>query len=258
MRKINVTFGSIEALFTHAYSILYELDDFTCLFDYKPKIESLEEGIVYHSDILTRAFESQSIQNVKFLIDKGMKLDKLEDHGKKLLHRAFNCNNIEIFEYLIQNGCEIDLNDDIFYNSEHKKDFKFALFLYFFREKTNINDKYAYGMLKFHPIELMPFCLYGYFNEEELIAIFESLFDIGFDFNETSIIILNILNKYEFNHKYLDNSKFTQLMPCIYQKGIKPKLIKYFVNKFKQKIGYERLQEEIVKIGSQCLYSSQK
>jgi hypothetical protein len=29
MRKINVTFGSIEALFAHAYSILYELDDFT-------------------------------------------------------------------------------------------------------------------------------------------------------------------------------------------------------------------------------------
>ena len=90
--------------------------------------------------------------------------------------------------------------------------------------------------------------LYGYFNEKELIAIFESLFDIGFDFNETSIIILNILHNYEFNHKYLDNSKFTQLMPCIYQKGIKPELIKYFINKFQQEMDNQRLQEEIVKI----------
>ena len=247
-RKINVTFGSIEALFEHAYSILYEQDDLSCLFDYNPSIESLKEDIVYHPDILARAIASQSIKNITFLIDKGMTLDKLEDRGKRLLHLAFNCNNIEIFEYLIQNGCEIDLNDDVFYNSEHKKDFKFAMFLYFFREKTKINDKYAYEMLKFHPIELMPFRLYDHFNEEKLIAIFESLFDIGFDFNEISIIIVNVSEHYEFNPKYFDNSKFTQLMPCIYQKGIKPKLIKYFVNKFHQKMGYEKLQEEMVKI----------
>jgi len=144
----------------------------------------------------------------------------------------------------------VDLNDEIFYNKEHKKNFKFALFLYFLKEGTKIGDEFVYELLQFGDKEFMAFNFYGYFKEKEIIDIYESLFNnIGFDFMQKEIILDEILSVLLDTVDACGISNLhSQLFFCLFQKNIKPNIIKYLSGKFIEYYGNDILEEELVRI----------
>ena len=124
--SINIDMVSIRNLYSHATSILYELNDLSCCFLYKLKVQSglnkssIYDEMVYQTDIINRAICSQHVDNLRFLIESGLKFNQLEfnneNKSKSLLHLAFYCDNVNMFLYLLKLGCKVDLNDEIFYN----------------------------------------------------------------------------------------------------------------------------------------------
>ena len=174
---------------------------------------------------------------IYFLLENGLELKEIKYEHNKLktpLHWAFYCNNQLAFADLLKRGCEIVLNDDIFYNKEHKKNFEFALFLYLFKEKIKYKDEHLYEIIVFDDSDCLctDFKLYEYFNEEQIIEIFEQLTNIGFDINEENIFPLHYIRWSKYNSSQFDIFNCSQLLPCICQTGITPKLIKYFIHKY--------------------------
>ena len=255
-KNIRSETNSMEKTSQTAKSILYELDDFTRCFNYRPKLEkqehevnSIYEEMVYQPDIITRAICSQYINNVKLLVENGFKLENIKyDHKilKSPLHWAYFCDNIKIFNYLMEHGCQIDLNDEIFFNRKYKKKFKFALIFYLIREKTMHKSDFLYKQLNFDRMDFMEFNFYEYLTEKQTTHMFESLNEIGFDFKIKSIFLnyTLLLDIKEYDELEIKNSTCSQLFPCLCQKGIKPEIIKYILNEFKQQCECEDVFED--------------
>ena len=171
-----------------ARSILYEVDELDCCYNYENTefdlnagklTSSILEEMYIQPDILCRAICSNSIGNLRLLAENGYNLVKHYKHPKfkSSLHWAYYCDNLEIFNYLLESGCSINEND-IFYDPEHKKNFKFALYLHFCKEKR----EEIYKSLKFDDLfYLTNYNLYEHYrNGDDIINLFESLFKIGF------------------------------------------------------------------------------
>ena len=171
-----------------ARSILYEVDELDCCYNYENTefdfnadklTSSILEEMYIQPDILCRAICSNSIDNLRLLAENGYNLVKHYKHPKfkSSLHWAYYCDNLEIFNYLLESGCSINEND-IFYDPEHKKNFKFALYLHFYKEKR----EEIYKSLKFDDLfYLTNYNLYEHYrNGDDIINLFESLFKIGF------------------------------------------------------------------------------
>ena len=164
------------------------------------------ETLKFQPDVLSRAISSQSIENVQLLLDNGLDLQNFKTYPfkkfKSPLHWAHYCNNIEMFHLLIKNG-SIFNHDDIFYDFNHKKNFKFSLYLHFLRE-NNFN---ILNILKFDPGQFMTsFKLYEHLKNDEIIEIFESLFKIGFSLN---------MPNHHFEIVDRHERKFKELFLCI-------------------------------------------
>ena len=259
-KNIKAQTNSMEITSQIAKSIMYELDDFSRCFDYKPKLEkqakqvnSIYDEMVYQSDIITRAICSQYTNNVKLLVENGLKLENVKYEHKILkspLHWAYFCDNIEIFSYLVDHGCQVDLNDEIFYNRNYKKNFKFALMFYLIREKIMHKNDFLYKQINFDRMDFMEFNLYEYLNEKQTVGMFESLNEIGFDFMEKSIFINYMLLEeiIAYDAIEIQNSTCSQLFPCLCQKGINLEIIKYITNEFKEQCESEDIfDDEIAK-----------
>ena len=264
----NTNMCSFRLLHTIAKSVIYEVKSLNCCYiDTQIKLNkanfdnhlSLYKELALEHDILTRCICSQSLDNVKLLIDNGFDVKTIKYENKKLktpLHTAFYCDNLPIFNFLLNNGCEIG-NDDIFYDFNFKKNFKFALYLYLYREKIRINNQnlYLYELIEFdYSGFILNFSLYEHFNEAEIIRLYETLFEIGFSLNETS----EVYNKFDLkNHTGMEEIKlykFTQLLNCICQKHITHNAINYLVSKFLEQNSMDVLQEELAKIIRQCTF----
>jgi hypothetical protein len=268
-RIISHKIGWFKILQQVASSVLYEAEIFGCCYNFKYEHEydpdlmsSVYEEMVYQPDILTRAICSQYSGNYETLVKNGIKLKDIKYNHAQLkspLHWAYYCNSFSTFNYLLENGCEIDLNDDIFYNKEHKKNLKFALFFYLFKGKIKYKDGYLYEKLGFGESDCLcaELKLYEHFSEEQIIEIFEQLTNIGFDINQTNMIAYSSIRWSKYKFSQYDTFKCSQLLTCICQTGITPKLIKYFVHKYLQENTQERLQDELVKVFIHAIIFSQ-
>ena len=123
---------------------------------------------------------------MKLLFEQGYQLDKSltynHKHLKTPLHWAFYSDNLQMFDFLISKGLQIDDND-IFYHSECKKNFKFSLYLHFLRTKETFDGEYVYKNLDLDDYQAMQnFNIYEKYSLEQIIGVFESIFKIGFDF----------------------------------------------------------------------------
>ena len=85
-----------------------------------------------------------------------------------------------------------------------------------------------------------------------MIQIYTELFKVGFDLNETSVI-MNNRNKNYYVIDGLDFSTFSQLLPCVCQSGISSKLILYLVDLYEKQNGHEEVQYELARLSLQCL-----
>jgi hypothetical protein len=146
------------------------------------------------------------------------------------------------------------INDyDIFYDSNHKKDFKFSIYLYFLKNKVKINDILICEQLKFDYLGYIPTLkLYENLNEDQIFDMYESMFQIGFDLS----IKRQILNYRDFVYPAIKKTgfEFTQLICCLCQNGITKPLIKYLLKKYLHEYGYEQTQFELVKIINNSIY----
>ena len=253
--KIDISNYSFKALHGFAREILFELESLSCCYNYvyfdnynfimdeydlgKYFKYDQFESLFFHPNVLSRAICSQSVENVQLLLNNGLDLKKFQKFKtfpfkkfKSPLHWAFYCNNIEIFHLLIKNGCTID-HDDIFYDFNHKKNFKFSLYLHFLRE-NNFN---ILNELKFAPGQFMTsFKLYEHFEtNEEIIEILESLLKIG--------LSLNTIN-HNFYYETIDKPRhFIELFSCINQNGINSVIIKFLLNATKKQKNYSSLKQ---------------
>jgi hypothetical protein len=193
--KIITNNYSFEWLHEFAKTILYEVDSISCCYNYKqdPGIiigddllpsnrnNSVLQQMQTQPDILTRAICSQSTENVQLLLDNGLNLNNFKSYPhpilKSLLHWAYYCDNVDIFNLLIQNGLRVEENDgDIFYDVNHTKNFKFSVYLHFFKE----NNLEICKSLKFDRDQFLTgYKLYENKSNDELICLFDSLFKIG-------------------------------------------------------------------------------
>jgi hypothetical protein len=247
---------SFENLFEKANSILYELPSLNVCFNYKAvfedlkdsnSIDEIEEDLIRQPDILTRTICSKSAINLNLLFENGYKLDTslIYNHNylKSPLHWAFFSNNVYMFNYLISNGFQIEEND-IFYDSTFKKNFKFCLYLHFLRNKAKYNGEFVYKQLEFNVSQAMGyFNIYEKYSLEQIIEIFESMFTIGFDFMLTE----NFFKLNSFHYKY------TQFASCIAQKHVNSYILGYLINKYTKIYGYAKAQQELAESLRHCL-----
>ena len=226
-----------------AKSVLFEVNSLSCCYKleftaHDPKkycineYDSIYEYMWIQPNILTRAICSQSAKNVNLLLDNGLNFIDYEFNHPLLktpLHWAFYCDNLVIFDLLIQNGCRFNEND-IFYDSNCKKNFKFGLYLHFLKEKNfKILDKLRFDEQTYF---MSSFQLYEYYKtDEEVIGLFDSLYSIGFDLNVVHAIHENLGNQETFNFA----EYHTQFLACVNQNGIKQSIIEYLVKKLLDK-----------------------
>ena len=245
-----------------ARSVLYEEQNLSCCFNFKrtnldpnhlTRLDSLYDDMMIQGDLLSRAICSQSLQNVKLIIENGYVIENNESTIlKSPLHWAFYCNNKLIFDYFIQMGYSI-IDDDIFYDPTHKKDFQFSLYLHFFKNKAKFKNILIYKQLKFDHVGFMlHFKLYKKYGEDQIFDLYESMFRLGFDLS----IKKNILNKNDCFYAGVEQNgiEFTQLICCLCQNGITKSIIKYLVNKYLHEYGYEKTQVELIKIIKVSIY----
>jgi hypothetical protein len=179
---------SFQNLHETARSILFEVENLNCCYDYYNTEFDLNDGKMTSSileemyiqpDILCRAICSNTTENVKLLAENGFNLVKHYKHPKLKsgLHWAYYCDNLEMFNYLIENGYKVDEND-IFYDPQYQKNFKFTLYLHFYKEKRED----IYKSLKFDDLSFLTnFKLYEHYqNNDDIINLYENMFKIGF------------------------------------------------------------------------------
>ena len=254
--KNSTEFYSMRKLLEIARSVLYEEENLSSCFIYKrtnlspdhlKNKESLYDDMMIQRDLLSRAICSQSLDNVKLLIENGYVIEN-DEHTilKSPLYWAFYCNNLEIFHYFIQSGYKIN-DDDIFYDPNLKKDFKFSMYLHFLKNEAKFNNIPIYEQLKFDYVGFVKeFKLYESLSKDQISEMFESMFQLGFDLS----IKRHILNIMDFSYPGLKQAgfEFTQLICCLCQNGITKSIIEYWVEKYLHEYGYDRTQVELVKI----------
>ena len=258
--KIITSNYSFEWLHKFAKTILYEVNSTSCCYNYKQvagiingddllpsnRNNSVLQQMQTQPDILTRAICSQSTENVQLLLDNGLNLNNFKSYPhpilKSPLHWAYYCDNVDIFNLLIENGLRVEENDgDIFYDVNHKKNFKFSVYLHFLKE----NNLEICKSLKFDRHQFLTgYKLYENKSNDELINLFDSLFKIGFKLDFLSEI-------YEKFKKKPDTKpqSYTQLFSCIYQNGISSFLINFLIQKLKNDCNFTNLmvQNELLK-----------
>lgn len=251
---------SLKNLLNNFSEILYEEANLNCCFDFQNLhfkesfINSNHIGDIYNDmmvqpDLLTRIICSQSLSNLKLLVEHGYEIDKsiTYQHSKlkSPLHWAFYCDNLSIFQYLIELGFEINEND-IFYDSSYKKNFKFSLYLYFLKEKNLHAGEFIYQKLKFNSTQFMTsFNLYE-LDLDEIVKIYEGLFDIGFCFMEKFDYVLDF-DEIGFKLDRISNYQYQQLASCICQKNISTAILDYLVNKFMKLYDNDKTQIELAR-----------
>ena len=254
--KNSTEFYSMRKLLEIVRSVLYEEKHLSCCFTYKRTnsdpdhlkiLDSLYDDMMVQTDSLSRAICSQSLENVKLLIENGYVIENDENIIlKSPLYWAFYCNNLEIFHYFIQSGYKINDND-IFYDPNFKKDFKFSIYLHFLKNNSKFNNIPIYQQLKFDYVGFVKkFKLYESLSKDQIFEMFESMFQIGFDLS----IKTYILNRIDSSYPAIKQAgfEFTQLICCLCQNGITKSIIEYLVDKYLHEYGYERTQVELAKI----------
>ena len=243
-KSIDINNYSFENLHQFAKGILYEVDSISCCYNQRYVLEHYKpnemETLRIQPNILIRAICSQSVDNVKLLLDNGLDCESLKFYPfklfKSILHYPFYCQSVEIFHLLLSNAFCIK-DADVFYDVNEKKSFRFALYFHYLKE----NNFEILNSLEFdHSQFMISFKLYEKLQKDEILKLFESLFDIGFS------IFLG-------DYFHTDNSTkdktafyFIQLLPCINQNGIKSYLIQYLIDKLtKYEKDSDRVQAEL-------------
>ena len=262
LREIDIEMYSLKRLHETARSILYEIQNLTCCYTYK-ETNFKDSGISIYDDmccqpdLLTRLICSQYFSNAKILFENGFKSDTdylyAHEELKTVLHWALYANNIQIFKFLVKNGYTIKDND-IFYDAKYEKNFGFSVLLYVLKNKSKFeNFDYFFDNLEFSDFDFMnKENIYKHLNEQELIEMFEFMFEIGFNLNANSLVV----SRYSFRmviQEDLNDFMCSQLFACIYQNNIKPNLINYLVNAYIERYGIDAARNEIVKLIAQSV-----
>jgi hypothetical protein len=232
---IHLEYYSFKYLHELAKTIVYEIKSpnifYHFRFEYDNVIDtdSIYKEMQIQPDILTRAICSQSVENVKLLLDNGLKPEKYTSYRhpllKSALHWAYYWDNLEIFDLLVKYGFRTnkDYLETSFYDPSFKKNFGFSLYLHFLREKKyEILDS-----LKFEDTEnfMTSYKIYEHFkSEQDVIQLFESLDRIGFSLESNH----TIHNRLDFRQS---SDNYIQLIVCINQNGIEAHTIKYLIQK---------------------------
>ena len=275
-----LNFYSFSCLISMVERIFINPNNITFLFRYVNKnckqtcdntnendIERIYDDMTNQPDAFTRCVCSQSLQNLRLIYEYDYKLDrkKIYDHPilKTPLEWAFYCDNIAIYRYIIHNGYKISENG-IFFNLSLKKNFKFLFYLYILKNyKPKLYSILNESMFDSFDEETMIDAnkFYEMLEENEIIDILEFMFKNGFDLIQTSRIF-GLINKddptqieaFKSNMRLkledMNDYKYSQLAICICQPGIRPSIIKYVLDKFKNTycIDADTLQDELAKI----------
>lgn len=246
-KRIYKEIFSFNYLHKTARSVLYEVDSLKSCYDYYNAEFELNAGTITGSileemynqpDILCRAICSSSIENVKLLADNGYNLVKHYKHPKlkTSLHWAYYCDNLEIFKYLIENGCTFDEND-IFYDPNHRKNFKFALYLHFYQEKRQD----VYKSIQFDKYQVLTgYKLYEHFqNKNDIINLYENMFKLGFSLCLNTEVLNELL--FRKDNVYIN---VTQYAICVCQANTSLFTIKYLKNKFINECKSDELMQD--------------
>ena len=280
-REFLLKFYSFHYFIKKMEELFKDCRDFSGFFNYVNKnwkqtckvndIANIYDDMTSQPDTLTRCICSQSLENLELLCNYDQQLYKksnnIYDHTilKTALHWAFYCDNLALFFKLAKYLCRISYKNDIFFDFQVKKNFKFAMF--FNLIKANHDSKLKRILLN-KRVDTMDedtmiskLKLYEMLDENDMIDEFESMLKYGFDLAQTSRIfgLVNLddpkqLATFKSNMQRqlndINDYKYSQLVVFICQHGIKPSIIKFLLDKFKSMpcIDDDRFQAELVKI----------